>query len=174
MQVEYEIINISGVDKPNLYKNVKDIKNKIKDYEKENKKTLTLTVNRMLTGSTVEEWDTMIYLKDTSSPQEYDQAIFRLQNQYVKDYLSSNGDLIKYNKKPQTLLVDFDPNRMFIMQETKAMIYNANVDKSGNSKLEERIREIKLELRFKVYQTIAKLYIWGKKCLKEKIEEGRE
>ena len=137
---EYEIINISGVDKPNLYKNVKDIKNKIKDYEKENKKTLTLTVNRMLTGSTVEEWDTMIYLKDTSSPQEYDQAIFRLQNQYVKDYLSSNGDLIKYNKKPQTLLVDFDPNRMFIMQETKAMIYNANVDKSGNSKLEERIR----------------------------------
>lgn len=142
---EYEIINISGVDKPNLYKNVKDIKNKIKDYEKENKKTLTLTVNRMLTGSTVEEWDTMIYLKDTSSPQEYDQAIFRLQNQYVKDYLSCNGDLIKYNKKPQTLLVDFDPNRMFIMQETKSMIYNANVDKSGNSKLEERIRnELKI------------------------------
>lgn len=142
---EYEIINISGVDKPNLYKNVKDIKNKIKDFEKENKKTLTLTVNRMLTGSTMEEWDTMIYLKDTSSPQEYDQAIFRLQNQYVKNYLSSNGDLIKYNKKPQTLLVDFDPNRMFIMQETKSMIYNANVDKSGNSKLEERIRnELKI------------------------------
>lgn len=137
---QYEIINISGVDKPNLYKNVKDIKNKIKEYEKENKKTLTLTVNRMLTGSTVEEWDTMIYLKDTSSPQEYDQAIFRLQNQYVKDYLSSDGDLIKYNKKPQTLLVDFDPNRMFIMQETKSMIYNVNVDKSGNSKLEERLR----------------------------------
>lgn len=137
---QYEIINISGVDKPNLYKNVKDIKNKIKEYEKENKKTLTLTVNRMLTGSTVEEWDTMIYLKDTSSPQEYDQAIFRLQNQYIKDYLSSDGDLIKYNKKPQTLLVDFDPNRMFIMQETKSMIYNVNVDKSGNSKLEERLR----------------------------------
>lgn len=137
---QYELINISGVDKPNLYKNIEEIKNKIKEYEKENKKTITLTVNRMLTGSTVEEWDTMIYLKDTSSPQEYDQAIFRLQNQYVKNYLSSDGDLIKYNKKPQTLLVDFDPNRMFVMQETKSMIYNANVDKSGNSKLEERIK----------------------------------
>ena len=142
---QYEIINISGVDNPNLYKNVKDIKNKIKEYENENKKTLTLTVNRMLTGSTVEEWDTMIYLKDTSSPQEYDQAIFRLQNQYVKNYLSKDGNLIKYNKKPQTLLVDFDPNRMFIMQETKSMIYNANVDKAGNSKLEERIsNELKI------------------------------
>lgn len=142
---QYEIINISGVDNPNLYKNVKDIKNKIKEYENENKKTLTLTVNRMLTGSTVEEWDTMIYLKDTSSPQEYDQAIFRLQNQYIKNYLSKDGNLIKYNKKPQTLLVDFDPNRMFIMQETKSMIYNANVDKAGNSKLEERIsNELKI------------------------------
>ena len=128
---QYEIINISGVDNPNLFKDVKDIKNKIKEYENENKKTLTLTVNRMLTGSTVEEWDTMIYLKDTSSPQEYDQAIFRLQNQYIKNYLSKDGNLIKYNKKPQTLLVDFDPNRMFIMQETKSMIYNANVDKAG-------------------------------------------
>ena len=52
--------------------------------EEEDIKTLTLTVNRMLTGSTVEQWDTMIYLKDTASPQEYDQAIFRLQNQFTR------------------------------------------------------------------------------------------
>lgn len=136
---DYEIINISGVDKANEYKKILDIKNKIRECEKNNKKTITLTVNRMLTGSTVEEWDTMIYLKDTSSPQEYDQAIFRLQNQFIKEYLSEDGDLIKYNKKPQTLLVDFDPNRMFVMQETKSLIYNANVDKAGNSKLQQRL-----------------------------------
>lgn len=142
---EYEIINISGVDKSNEYKKVLDIKNKIKECEKNNKKTLTLTVNRMLTGSTVEEWDTMIYLKDTSSPQEYDQAIFRLQNQFTREYLSEDGDQIKFNKKPQTLLVDFDPNRMFIMQENKSLIYNANIDKSGNSKLQERLEnELKI------------------------------
>ena len=41
----------------------------------------------MLTGSTVKEWDTMLFLKDVSSPQEYDQAIFRLQNQYIKEYV---------------------------------------------------------------------------------------
>lgn len=136
---EYEIINISGVDESNSYRNINDIKYAIKNCEKDNKKTITLTVNRMLTGSTVEEWDTMIYLKDTSSPQEYDQAIFRLQNQYVKEYVSEDGDIIKYNKKPQTLLVDFNPNRMFIMQETKSLIYNVNTENNGNDKLKERL-----------------------------------
>lgn len=138
---QYEIINISGIDNPNSYRTPKAIKDAIKYYESEDKKTITLTVNRMLTGSTVEEWDTMLYLKDTASPQEYDQAIFRLQNQYVKKYEDNQGDIIKYNMKPQTLLVDFDPNRMFQMQEQKAQIYNVNVDDSGNSKLSERLAE---------------------------------
>ena len=136
----YEIINISGVDKLNAYKTAADIKRKIRECEEAGRKTITLTVNRMLTGSTVEQWDTMLFLKDTVSPQEYDQAIFRLQNQYVKKYV--NGDhIIKYNMKPQTLLVDFDPARMFAMQEQKSQIYNVNTDEAGNSHLEERIRE---------------------------------
>ncbi len=138
---EYEIINISGVDKPNQYKSIQVIKKRIKDCDDIGKKTITLTVNRMLTGSTVEQWDTMIYLKDTSSPQEYDQAIFRLQNQFIKKYTDSLGNIIKYNMKPQTLLVDFDPNRMFRMQEQKSMIYNVNVDISGNRNLKNRIYE---------------------------------
>ena len=138
---EYEIINISGIENANLYNSPKTIKDKIKQFEKENKKTITLTVNRMLTGSTVEEWDTMIYLKDTASPQEYDQAVFRLQNQYIKTFKDKNGDNIKFNMKPQTLLVDFSPNRMFQMQEQKAQIYNVNIDEAGNSKLKDRIEE---------------------------------
>ena len=52
----------------------------------------------MLTGSTVEQWDTMLYFKDTSSPQEYDQSIFRLQNQYIRT-LSSEKGFIKENFK---------------------------------------------------------------------------
>ncbi|MBE5751818.1 MAG: restriction endonuclease [Clostridiales bacterium] len=138
----YEIVNISGVDKPNAYKSPKEIKTSITNHEENGKKTITLTVNRMLTGSTVPEWDTMLYLKDTASPQEYDQAVFRLQNQYVKTFKDeTTGKTIKFNMKPQTLLVDFDPNRMFVMQEKKSKIYNANVDTGGNSELEKRIRK---------------------------------
>ena len=94
----------------------------------------------MLTGSTVPEWDTMLYLKDTASPQEYDQAIFRLQSQFIKVYKEPDGDIVKYNMKPQTLCVDFNPNRMFQMQEQKSQIYNVNVESNGNTKLEERIK----------------------------------
>lgn len=137
----YEIVNISGLDVPRELGDPQKVKSFIHHCEEENQKTLTLTVNRMLTGSTVEEWDTMIFLKDTASPQEYDQAIFRLQNQYIKKYIDSDGNIIKYNMKPQTLLVDFDPDRMFSMQEQKAQIYNVNVDEAGNSRLEERLQE---------------------------------
>ena len=138
---DYEIINISGVDQPDAYRSPVDIKQKIRESEKAGRKTLTLTVNRMLTGSTVELWDTMLFLKDTVSPQEYDQAIFRLQNQFIKKYADDDGHIIIYNMKPQTLLVDFMPDRMFRMQEQKSQIYNVNVDEAGNSRLEDRIRE---------------------------------
>ena len=136
----YEIINISGVENDKIYKDTQSVKSKISKCESENKKTITLTVNRMLTGSTVPEWDTMLYLKDTASPQEYDQAIFRLQSQFIKVYKEPDGDIVKYNMKPQTLLVDFNPNRMFQMQEQKSQIYNVNVESNGNTKLEERIK----------------------------------
>jgi hypothetical protein len=43
--------------------------------------------------------------------------------------------------KPQTLLVDFNPNRMFQMQEHKSQIYNVNTESNGNQHLEERIRK---------------------------------
>lgn len=137
---EYEILNISGYENKS-FKKVADVKAKIDRLEEEGKKTITLTVNRMLTGTTVKQWDTMLYFKDTASPQDYDQAIFRLQNQYVRKYTDNQGNVVKRNMKPQTLLVDFDPNRMFRLQEQKAQIYNVNVDESGNSKLSERLRE---------------------------------
>lgn len=148
---DYEILNIAGVDVPNAYPSPKEVKNKIRECESNDKKTITLTVNRMLTGSTVPEWDTMLYFKDTASPQEYDQAIFRLQNQYIKTFTDNEGHTIKLNMKPQTLLVDFDPNRMFVMQEQKSKIYNANTDIGGNTELQRRIE---LELRYSPIVTV--------------------
>lgn len=136
---DYEIINIAGFDDERKYKSTEDVKRIIKECESHNKKTLTLTVNRMLTGTTVPRWDTMLYLKGTASPQEYDQAIFRLQNQYITTFKDESGKIIKYNMKPQTLLVDFDPNRMFVLQELKSQFYNVNSEVQGNSQLKERI-----------------------------------
>lgn len=136
---EYTIINIAGLDAHQQYPTTESVRAKIEQCEADDIKTITLTVNRMLTGSTVKEWDTMIYLKDTASPQEYDQAVFRLQNQYVRTLTSDDGTSIKYNMKPQTLLVDFDPNRLFRLQEQRSQIYNANTEQRGNEELRIRI-----------------------------------
>ncbi len=136
----YQIINIAGLDGDKNYKTSQSVKQKIAECEGSNQKTITLTVNRMLTGSTVEYWDTMIYLKETESPQEYDQAIFRLQNQYIKTY-GEGSDVVKFNMKPQTILVDFDIDRVFRMQEQKSQIYNVNSNRSGNRELRQRIQK---------------------------------
>lgn len=136
---DYEVINIAGFDEERKYATTDIVRGKIKTCEENGRKTLTLTVNRMLTGTTVPQWDTMLYLKGTSSPQEYDQAIFRLQNQYVTTFKDESGRTIKYNMKPQTLLVDFDPNRMFRLQELKSQFYNVNTEVQGNAGLRERI-----------------------------------
>tara|TARA_B100001059_G_C17836263_1_gene588361 strand:- start:595 stop:4509 length:3915 start_codon:yes stop_codon:yes gene_type:complete len=138
---EYKIVNIAGVDNEGLYKTTRSVKRIISKCENKNKKTITFTVNRMLTGTTVPEWDTMFFFKDTASPQEYDQSIFRLQNQYIKSYINDDGEIIKYNMKPQTLLVDFDPDRLFHMQVQKSLFYNINVSERGNELLEERIKK---------------------------------
>ena len=165
---EYEILNISGLDIKNEYKKVKNIKDKIKEIELRNfkdeyintynvtekeydkkidklpKKSITLTVERMLTGSTIPEWDTMIFLRETKEAQNYDQAIFRLQNKYLKTYKSNNGKTIIRDMKPQTLLIDFNIERMFRFTEEKAFIYNKNDYKSDNVELTKRIeKEIK-------------------------------
>lgn len=154
----YEILNIAGHDCPRNLKTPAGVKDAITRHEEAGHKTITLTVNKMLTGSTVECWDTMLFFKDTSSPQEYDQAIFRIQNPYVKTMKDSDGDEIKFNMKPQTLLVDFDVDRLFRLQALKSQIYDANIGDSGNSKLELRmLREL----------TISPVIVLNKSLLKK-------
>lgn len=154
----YEILNIAGHDCPRNLKTPAGFKDAITRHEEAGHKTITLTVNKMLTGSTVECWDTMLFFKDTSSPQEYDQAIFRIQTPYVKTMKDSDGDEIKFNMKPQTLLVDFDVDRLFRLQALKSQIYDANIGDSGNAKLELRmLREL----------TISPVIVLNKSLLKK-------
>ena len=137
----YTILNIAGHNCPRELQSPRSIKEKIKKFEQQGQKTITLTVNKMLTGSTVEYWDTILFFKDTASPQEYDQAVFRVQNPYVKEMKSEDGDVIMYNMKPQTLLVDFDVDRLFQLQALKSQVFDANIGERGNAKLEERMRK---------------------------------
>lgn len=150
----YEIINITGHNLKPENNTIEKVKNRISGCEKEGKRTICLTVNKMLTGVTVPEWDTMIMLKNTKSAQEYDQAVFRIQNQFVEEipYNKENTNdktennkntkdepkYIKIDKKPQTILVDFDPIRMFEIQGLSSRIVN-EIQKDNKERLDEKI-----------------------------------
>lgn len=137
---KYEgIINIAGRKSPSKYSKIDDVKRDIEQYELDGKKTISLTVNRMLTGVTVKEWDTMLMLKNTHSAQEYDQATFRIQNQFVVDYKNEDGTSYKKDMKPQTILVDFDPMRMFEIQGISSRIISKI--KNGEYSLDDSIKQ---------------------------------
>ncbi|EGO5824151.1 Eco57I restriction-modification methylase domain-containing protein [Enterococcus faecalis] len=135
----YDVINIAGHDstfnnqgKPATEK----VKAIIEKASKEGKKTISLTVNKMLTGVTVPQWDTMLFLKDTQSPQEYDQAIYRLQSPYVTKQFDEGKNLVnKEDLKPQTLLIDFSPNRMMSIEQYKAFVFSASEGTAGNDNI---------------------------------------
>lgn len=130
---KYEIINVAGLSNP--MEPSAAIK-KISRCEAKGKKTITLTVDKMLAGVTVKEWDTILFMKSSESPQEYDQAVFRVQNPYVV-----KSDSIIFDKKPQTLLVDFDMNRMFRMQENRSWFTTLDKNESLSDCIEQEVKK---------------------------------
>lgn len=123
---DYHIVNISGFD--SKLETPRKIKAELEKYKHE--KTISLTVGKMLTGSTVEQWDSMLYFKDTASAQEYDQAIFRLQSPYIETRKGTSKDdiEIKVDKKPQTVLVDFDLDRVFKFEWARSIYFQSKAD----------------------------------------------
>lgn len=138
---DYEIINIAGHDTRYSQDNSTElVKEKIREAAIDGRKTISLTVNKMMTGVTVPQWDTMIFLKDTQSPQEYDQAVYRLQSPNVTKQLDEVGNVInKIDLKPQTLLIDFSPNRMMSMEQYKAFIFSSSEGEVGNENVAKKL-----------------------------------
>lgn len=108
--------------------------------ENKGKRSLTITVNRFLTGVSVPLWDAMFYMKDTASPQEYDQAIFRLCTRNVGNatYTDENGveQKQKICRKANVYLIDFKVDRMYNMMVNSA-VSQCGADKDKKHNIEE-------------------------------------
>ncbi len=89
----YQIINLSqdGVGAGNdAYEY---LMNNITASENTNKLgSITITVNKLTIGVTVKKWSSVFVLKDLASPEQYFQAIFRVQTPYTE-----NGKIMKKN-----------------------------------------------------------------------------
>ena len=144
---EYKIIKASTA---NGDIDTEKVKRLIDSHIKAGNKTITLTCDKLLTGVTIKPWDTMFFMKDCNSAQEYDQAKFRIMTPYVKNVKSididesgnpKKGDVTKVNMKPQVLFVDFLQNRIV---EMKLRRYEAEAAAEGSDDYSEK------ELREKI------------------------
>ena len=93
----------------------------LNELENKGKRSVTLTVNRFLTGVSVPLWDAMFFMKDTKSPQEYDQAIFRLCTRRVVSATDEDGNKTKICRKSNVYLIDFKIDRMYTMMVDSAI-----------------------------------------------------
>ena len=131
----FEIINASGSGKRNMEeksiekkesvvtKELTKLKAAIKRSKKDegSKGTITITVKRFLTGITVKEWDSILILNDIEAPEDYYQAIFRIQSPWK----SSSGKILK----PKSWAFDFSISRCLNMKNS---ISNAINDTSSD------------------------------------------
>ena len=96
----YQIINLSqdGVGAGNdAYEY---LMMKISESENTNKLgSIAITVNKLTIGVTVKKWSSVFVLKDLASPEQYFQAIFRIQTPYVENekILKKNGFVYDFN-----------------------------------------------------------------------------
>lgn len=114
---EYNILNVVKNDKTDdslgTDNDVKEVNKKIAQADKENKKTVTLTVRKLTTGATVPEWTGVLFLSNISSAMQYLQAAFRAQTPYSS---------AEFGKKDNCYIFDFAPDRALkIMAESTSL-----------------------------------------------------
>lgn len=138
-----EIICI--VDNEGRKKDISWLNNYLQTLDNANKKSIILTVNRFLTGVSMPLVDSMIYLKNASSPQEYDQNIFRLCTRNIGDVENpEDGVPAKVNRKENVYLIDFNIANMFKMLANSARM-KAKAEKSTSIDRVKQLMEEDLE-----------------------------
>jgi hypothetical protein len=91
-------------------------------------KTITLTCGKLTTGVTVRPWTGIFMLRNSSSPETYFQAAFRVQNPWVlrnPDGISPNEELIL---KQECYVFDFAPDRALRQIADYSCRLNVNED----------------------------------------------
>ena len=86
---------------------------------KENERTITLSISKLTTGTTIPEWTGVFMLSNTNSPSQYLQTIFRVK---------SPGSLVDGRAKTTGVVFDFDPDRCLKMILEAAHLQSGNKD----------------------------------------------
>ena len=108
----YTLISVTGKDAL--------ITDRVKEEVSLSEKSICFTVDKMLTGATVEKWSTVFLCSDCCSPEKWTQAKFRVTTPCVNEITDESGKVIgKQNLKPQAFFIDFSPERVFKFDYTR-------------------------------------------------------
>ena len=72
------------------------LKNDIQQFVNKNNRTICMTVHKGLTGITIPQWDSVVWLSETTSPKKYFQANFRCQSSMAGKAFATVMDFNKY------------------------------------------------------------------------------
>lgn len=102
-------------------------------------KSITLSCGKLTTGVTVKPWTGIFMLRDTSSPETYFQAAFRVQSPWTitnRDGLHPNQTEIL---KQECYVFDFSPNRALRKLAEYSSQLNVDADKTPEQKVDDLI-----------------------------------
>lgn len=132
---DYEIMVAAGTEAGIGLSAVIPVKEKIGNGLKS--KTITLTCGKLTTGVTIPQWSGIFFLRDTTSPETYFQAAFRVQSPWVlknSDRLDPQEEEIL---KPFCYIFDFAPNRALNLIAE----YSGRLDLNESRTAEQRVQD---------------------------------
>ncbi len=98
--------------------------------------SITLTCGKLTTGVTVPAWTGIFMLRNTTSPETYFQAAFRVQSPWVVSHVDPEGGRRREILKDTCYVLDFAPTRALSLITE----YTARLD-DGKSRIEQRVHE---------------------------------
>ena len=102
-----------------------------------NEKTITLSCGKLTTGVSIKEWNAILFLRDTHSPENYFQTAFRAQTPNYKIGIDGKKEILK----EKCYIFDFSPNRSLKLLTTYSeKLSESNDEKSSEDKIEEFIK----------------------------------
>ena len=123
---DYEIIVAAGNEAGMGAKAVAPVYNAMGDPQQS--KTITLSCGKLSTGVTVKPWSGIMMLRNTTSPETYFQAAFRVQSPWTTKDEEGNEVILK----PLCYVFDFAPNRA--LRQVEEYSCQLNVEESTPEK----------------------------------------
>ena len=123
---DYEVIVAAGNEAGMGAKAVEPVYNKMGDPQQT--KTITLSCGKLSTGVTVKPWTGIMMLRNTTSPETYFQAAFRVQSPWTTKDEEGKEVILK----PLCYVFDFAPNRA--LRQVEEYSCQLNVEESNPEK----------------------------------------